>query len=219
MGMSSPPDPDILVPLAEIPTESEAHILRSILEAAEIPAEVFGGTMRTVFVVAGFTPITISVRRRDHDRGVDMLNELWGVHTGGKRALTRKGLCPVCRYDMAGLDDENICPECGTDLVRLADLRYNARIIPLDTGPNPGTQILATFGLVMLPALVLVALVSIDADKETMSAPFIAKMIAAAILIGVGLHVVKSLWLHGKRPPRAYGKMNAEEADERGKEF
>lgn len=117
------PDPGQPVPAVHARNDFEAQVIAGALNRAGIRAVVAGSHGEAWAGPGNFlAPVTVLVRRAERPEALRLLRRLRAEAEGRTiddaapmRAIDDAGRCVVCRYDMTGLD-ENICPECGTDL-------------------------------------------------------------------------------------------------------
>ncbi len=123
-GRSSQGDPDTLVVLTSTRTEFEGSAKVVALEAAGIPARMFGGASNTLQWEGGYTdPIKVMVRRADVERAAAVLAEVrqdsvdidWSQVDVGDRVDPPDAfpICPACGYDRGDIPAGQPCPECG----------------------------------------------------------------------------------------------------------
>lgn len=116
-------DPDQPVPLVLAPNDFEAQVISNALNAEGIRAMV-AGSLGQAWIGAGnpLTPVSVIVKRADRMEALRLLRRMRAEANGKTiddepiRAVDQVGKCVVCGYDMSGLDDTAVCPECGTNL-------------------------------------------------------------------------------------------------------
>jgi hypothetical protein len=117
-------DPDQPVPLVLAPNDFEAQVISHALNAEGVRAMV-AGSHGQVWAGPGnpLSPVSVIVKRADRMEALRVLRRLRAEANGKTidddepiRAVDHVGKCIVCGYDMSGLDETAVCPECGTNL-------------------------------------------------------------------------------------------------------
>lgn len=152
--------PDDACTLVYAHSIESAHAIKSILDAANIRAFVVGDLGRGLYL-KGASPYSINVLipRSRYNEAVQVL------HAAAKRAGEAGSLpiqrCHVCGYDMEGLKDKPLCPECGAEVIKYAEL---SRFMTL--APPPGdtplfARMVSVLGMLVLAAVVVGGLVAL----------------------------------------------------------
>lgn len=172
-----------LVPLAHTTDPVRAHILCSVLEADGIDAYVLGEHAAATLAPVISMTVSVHVARDDYARGVESLTRRLprgaaapagdhGPETGPVTAhagnaiaseqdlagpdAPRPSRCPYCRYDLSGLEDPSVCPECGEEVPMIAGMVGAVTLAP----PPGGTRLAERVGVgIALLAVAFVAVV------------------------------------------------------------
>jgi hypothetical protein len=158
--LSAPGD---AVPVAYLPTSIAAHMVKCILEGAGIRAAVVGEhSANTLANLGPALTVTLLVSRGDFERAVKVLHET--IVNRAPSDLSQVRECPICGYDLRGLESKERCPECGSQVGTYLDLRRHLTIAPR---PVPAGSISflsragAFIGLLILAAMVVIGLVAV----------------------------------------------------------
>lgn len=117
-------NPDQPVTAVLAPNDFEAQVIAHALNAEGIRA-VVEGSLNGGWAGPGnlIAPVNVLVKHSERMEALRVLRRLRAEADGLTvddtlpiRAIDTSGRCVVCRYDMAGLDRQSVCPECGTNL-------------------------------------------------------------------------------------------------------
>lgn len=143
-----------MVPLAQAPDAIRAHLLASLVESRGIETHVVGEHAAALGPYAGSGNATVLVRLVDFDRALAELKSFCAERDEQDRAAgvaaRAHDRCPVCGYDLSGLDDRARCPECGTDQDALARIRQWIQLAPRPAAPGSLERTGAKLGLAVL---------------------------------------------------------------------
>ena len=147
-------DPNQPVPVVVAPNDFEAQVIAHALNAEGIKAMV-AGSPGQVWAGPGnpLSPVSVIVVRQQRMEALRVLRRLRAEANGRSvddetplRAVDLTGKCVVCGYDMTGLEETLICPECGTNL---------ASDEAIFTAASGGTVLRATAMRLLIVLLVL----------------------------------------------------------------
>ncbi len=122
-------DPLQPVPLVSVPSEFGALAIVRALEAVDVRATVFGGSLAGMRAEAP-SQATVMVRRMDLDRARKALNtvrsesvdfdpdELAAQAEQASIEPDPASVCLNCGYDIRHMPDARVCPECGQSPAR-----------------------------------------------------------------------------------------------------
>lgn len=129
-------DPDQPVPLVLAPDDFEAQIIAEALNADGIHATVMGSHAQWLGSGSPLSSVNVMVRRAQRMEALIVLRRIRAEAKGLSvpddiplRAVDEQGCCIVCAYDMAGLDQALVCPECGANLAEDAAI-FDAQRTP-----------------------------------------------------------------------------------------
>ena len=118
-------DPDQPVPLVLAPNEFEAQVIAEALNAEGIFATVMGSHGQWLGAGSPFSSVNVMVRRAQRMEALGVLRRIRAeakdmplppdAEGVPQYAFDDEGRCIVCSYDLTGLHNTLVCPECGTN--------------------------------------------------------------------------------------------------------
>ena len=174
--------------LTRLDTEFDASVFASILEDRGIDTRVVGGHLEALGPMAVTRQIDLAVPEEQLDRAVEVLTGI--AQEAGERelALNAEGRCVMCGYDMNGITDKDVCPECGSNLRQLAE-RFRRQGYMLTATPGepriftPTGRIFAILILIVFLVPMMVMLFSLGAS--TFLGPVVSAVMLAGLAAGI----------------------------------
>jgi hypothetical protein len=162
----APDLPGDAIPVAHFQTPIAAHMVRCILEAEGIRAAVVGEHSANLLANLGpAVSVSLLVSRPEYERAVAVLHE--AIVKREPSDISHLLTCPVCAYDLRGLENKDRCPECGAAVGTYLDLRRHLTIAP---PPHAAGRVSfiggagAIIGLLLIAALLILGVVLILAN-------------------------------------------------------
>ncbi len=171
--------------LATLPTEFDASIIASVLNDQNIETRIVGGNLEALGPMAPTRKIELAVPEDRAEEAAEILTDLFARAAERELALNAKGGCVTCGYDMSALSDQDMCPECGTNLRQLAE-RFRRQGFLFTAQPGGLRQVGAAgrvFAVLILATLVIPMGIMI---VTTVSSTFVGTMTAVSLLVLLG---------------------------------
>lgn len=154
-------DLDEPVRLLRTPREHQAQWIADELRESGIPAAVVGAhTSALVPLNGGMLPVWVMVPRRDYE----LAREALATGVIGAPGLPDEDTPPSCRqcaYDLSGLADADLCPECGTPVGAVKELVYDFAPPPTGQANRAIAVIASALTLVVILGGLLVIILAV----------------------------------------------------------